>query len=265
MAGGEVGRRAWIAAEFDRRVASYDSSAMHRWQAERAVDLLGRRPGMAVLDVATGTGLAARALARRRLSPGRLVGVDLAMQMLRHAASRSPAEYHYVRADADRLPFRDGTFDAVLCVSAVPYLPDPLHSLREWRRVCQSDAEIVITSLAEDGITAPRLIRSAAAEHGLAVIDPNAVLGTGERITRLAAQAGLICDHVDADSFPEDLGSDPWPAWEIQHRYGFAGPLATAPEATVRRVYASYEAAFHAARSPHQTVLFARARIRPPI
>lgn len=51
--GREGGR---IGAEFDRRAATYDTSAMHRWQAREAVRLAAPRPRTWVLDVATGQG-----------------------------------------------------------------------------------------------------------------------------------------------------------------------------------------------------------------
>ena len=46
----------WIAEEFDRRAAGYDSSTMHRWQAEHVAELLDPQPGQRILDIATGTG-----------------------------------------------------------------------------------------------------------------------------------------------------------------------------------------------------------------
>jgi len=56
----------WVAAEFDRRAATYDGNEMHRWQAQRAAQLLDLLPGQRILDIATGTGLAARATSNSR-------------------------------------------------------------------------------------------------------------------------------------------------------------------------------------------------------
>jgi hypothetical protein len=55
----------WVAREFDRRAATYDDSRHHIWQAQRAAELLDPQPGQLILDIATGTGLAARATAQR--------------------------------------------------------------------------------------------------------------------------------------------------------------------------------------------------------
>jgi ubiquinone/menaquinone biosynthesis C-methylase UbiE len=112
----------WIAHEFDRRAATYDHSEMHRWQADQAVQLLQPPLAQRILDIATGTGLAARACARIAHAPQQIVGIDVSHDMLQAAAAVSRSSY--LQADAAQLPFRSATFDALLCVAAIPYLPD---------------------------------------------------------------------------------------------------------------------------------------------
>lgn len=82
---GWTGRSGWVAEKFDRRAASYDDSAVHRWQAEQAVKLLAPGRGQWVLDVVTGTGLAARGVAKRLGAGGAVVGLDVSLGMLRQA------------------------------------------------------------------------------------------------------------------------------------------------------------------------------------
>jgi ubiquinone/menaquinone biosynthesis C-methylase UbiE len=75
-----------VAEEFDRRSATYDASEMHRWQAQRAARLLDIQPGQRILDIATGTGLAARAVVE--LAEGTsVVGIDVSHRMLCRLAS----------------------------------------------------------------------------------------------------------------------------------------------------------------------------------
>jgi ubiquinone/menaquinone biosynthesis C-methylase UbiE len=71
-----------VAEEFARRAATYDSSEMHRWQAQTAAQLLDLDPGQRILDIATGTGLAARAVVEltERTS---VVGIDVSRRTLR--------------------------------------------------------------------------------------------------------------------------------------------------------------------------------------
>jgi SAM-dependent methyltransferase len=71
-----------------------------------------------ILDIATGTGLAARACARITHAPQQIVGIDISHGMLQVAAAVSTSSY--LQADAAKLPFRPATFDALLCVAAIP-------------------------------------------------------------------------------------------------------------------------------------------------
>jgi len=94
--------------------------------------------GLSVLDVGTGTGRAAIALARR----GAVVtGVDASAEMLAVAARRARAygaPVTFLRADAHALGFRDSTFDAVVCLRVLMHTPDWKKSLRELCRVART-------------------------------------------------------------------------------------------------------------------------------
>ena len=252
---------AWVAGEFDRRADSYDDSAAHRWQATIAAGLLDPRPGQRILDIATGTGLAARACATRTGAPGDITGVDVSWRML-EAAARASAS-HYLQADAARLPFQTATFDAVLCVAGVPYLPDFTRAVTEWIRVARPAADLLITTPAADGITTLRLIRHAAARHGLDLPDPHADLGTADSITRRLAGLGLTASDTVLDGYPEQLPDDPRPAFDHTLDYGFAEALRIAPRHQRTRIYDTYAAAYQTEKATGatvDTVLFTRAR-----
>src|SRR5687768_4083844 len=81
-------------------------------------DLAGIRPGMAVLDVACGTGIVTRTVADRLGSAGRVVGIDLNAGMLA-VARRVRPELDWRQGDVAHLPFAEGSFDAVLCQMAL--------------------------------------------------------------------------------------------------------------------------------------------------
>ncbi|MGH7745272.1 MAG: class I SAM-dependent methyltransferase [Candidatus Dormibacteria bacterium] len=198
--GGQAGwgdrQRGLDRGEFDRRALSYDQSAPHRWQAAQAARFLAPRRGVEVLDVATGTGLVARALAGWLGSSGWVVGIDLSVEMLRRARRVcDPGMSRFVRADAQVLPFRGGVFDAVVCVAAVPYFPDPEAVLAEWRRVCRPGGQVVFTVSAPDGITTSRLLCQAAALEGIGLDDPGGPLADPERRDRVVAATGWTCEE----------------------------------------------------------------------
>ena len=93
--------------------------------------------GRTILDVGTGTGRAAIALARR----GAVVtGVDASMEMLAVARTRA-ADQHvdvsFIHGDAHGLAFDDGAFDAVVCLRVLMHTPDWRQSLGELCRVAR--------------------------------------------------------------------------------------------------------------------------------
>lgn len=91
--------------------------------------------GGGILDVATGTGLVARALASQT-DAGRVVGLDQSEPMLREAVRRGgPGSIRFALGDGQRLPFRSGSFDAVTFTYLVRYVDDPAATLRELARV----------------------------------------------------------------------------------------------------------------------------------
>ena len=95
---------------------------MHRWQADQAIQMLQPQTAQSILDIATGTGLAPRACARITHAPQQIMGIDVSHGMLQAAAAVSRSSY--VQAGAAQLPFRPATLDALVCVAAIPYLPD---------------------------------------------------------------------------------------------------------------------------------------------
>ncbi|RLU83099.1 hypothetical protein CTZ27_29405 [Streptomyces griseocarneus] len=222
------GERSHIGAEFDQRAATYDTSAMHRWQARQAVGLATPRPSTWVLDVATGTGLAAREAAGLTGGDGRVVGVDLSPGMLRVARERSPGNCSYAVADAHRLPFGADRFDLVLCVVGLPYLDAPA-AMREWVRVARPGAAIVFTVPRAEGVSVNHLMGQSAQAEGIDLPDPHAKLGTTHRLRELAGSLDLEVEDIQPIVWvdPEPL-DDPAEIWQRALNYGFADPLHTA-------------------------------------
>jgi len=104
-------------------------------QEQQIATFLAPLEGRRILDVGTGTGRAAIALARR----GAIVtAVDASAEML-HVAERrareAAASVTFVRGDAHRLDFNDRSFDAVVCLRVLMHTPDWQQSLKELCRV----------------------------------------------------------------------------------------------------------------------------------
>jgi SAM-dependent methyltransferase len=105
-----------------------------------ADDLVGRLrvpAGGRVLEVACGTGIVTRRLRARFSDEVAILATDLNEPMIDYAR-RSPVArggIEWRRADAQALPFADGSFDAVVCQFGLMFVPDKPAALREARRV----------------------------------------------------------------------------------------------------------------------------------
>lgn len=102
-----------------------------------------------VLDVATGTGRLPRALLRQPAFQGRIIGVDLSRGMLREAVSRTAQfadRLTFIWQGASHLPFEDNTFDAVTCLEALEFMPDPRQVMQELVRVLRPGGVLLLTN-----------------------------------------------------------------------------------------------------------------------
>jgi SAM-dependent methyltransferase len=107
--------------------------------------------GWRVLDVAAGNGNASLAAARRG---GDVTATDYVEPLLARARLRAEAEGLPLTtqvADAEALPFDDGTFDAVLSTFGVMFTPHPERSAAELLRVCRPGGRIGLANWTPDG------------------------------------------------------------------------------------------------------------------
>jgi len=110
------------------------------------VELANIRQGSRVLDIGCGTGYTTEAVLKR-LELGEVIGIDLTPQQLRKAARKLKPEkvrLSLFRGDADNLPFKDETFDAVISVGALEYFPNPKGALQEMARVVKHGGKVVV-------------------------------------------------------------------------------------------------------------------------
>ncbi len=103
---------------------------------EPVLPLMDLKPNDRVLDLGCGSGWLSRRIARR-VPEGRVVGVDIAKEMLHRAcaASSGYANLTFNEGTADRIPCDDRSFDKIISVESAYYWPDPAASVREMFRV----------------------------------------------------------------------------------------------------------------------------------
>ena len=115
----------------------------------RLVELAQLRPGSRVLDLATGTGAAARIAAEAGAT---VVGVDISPGMIDAAGRRSTPEVRFEVADVGRLPFESRSFSAVTCGFGLSHFPEVGAALAEVLRVLDAGGAFVACSWGEGGV-----------------------------------------------------------------------------------------------------------------
>jgi ubiquinone/menaquinone biosynthesis C-methylase UbiE len=108
--------------------------------------LIGAKRHHRVLDLACGPGFVSLEFAKRVKE---VVGIDLTSEMLKQARALARKEkianVSFRRADATRLPFRDGVFDLVVTRASFHHFPDPGRVLKEMARVLKPNGRILIS------------------------------------------------------------------------------------------------------------------------
>lgn len=118
---------------------------MGRWSRDLALSFArfaGVRDGDTVLDVGSGTGALAAAIAKVAPS-SRIVGIDPSAPYVAYAKSQDGSSHiHFEVGDAQQMRFGDATFDRALSLLVVNFIPDARKALSEMKRVTKSKGTI---------------------------------------------------------------------------------------------------------------------------
>jgi SAM-dependent methyltransferase len=203
--------------------------------ADPLLDAAGAGAGDRLLDACCGPGY----VAGRALRRGCMVdGVDIATSMVELAASLYP-DGHFQVADAQRMPFADQAFDAVVCNIGLHHLSDPARGVAELARVLSPPGRLALT-VWNDSQSALGVVREAIAAAG--AVAPSDIPAPPVRpdyadeddLRQLMEPAGLRLRSVRPITFPQrypdpDALWDGWLATAIR-----TGPVFAAQPAEVR-------------------------------
>jgi arsenite methyltransferase len=231
-----------VAAGFNLASVGYDRQAVRflALTARRLVEVAGIKSNETILDVATGTGHSAIALANLVGAKGRVVGIDIAADMLAVARANITKtgldNVDLQLGDAENLSFEDDRFDKVVCASGIFFLPDMLAGLKEWRRVAKPAGVVAFSSFGETAFNPMREMYANRIQNNYGVVLPPSRgfqrLNTVEKCQDLMQQAGFGLENIEIST--EQLGyylqnTDDW--WDIIWHTGFRHSVSQiAPE-----------------------------------
>jgi SAM-dependent methyltransferase len=216
------------AAELTRRARTmWGQGNFARAGAEQVVvgELLARavdvHPGERVLDVASGSGNAALAAARRG---ARVTASDFVPALLEVAVRRAGVEgleLQTQEADAQALPFADGSFDVVLSTFGVMFAPDQPRAAAELLRVCRPGGRVGLTAWTPTSVVAATqaVVARAAAAPSVPGLRAPYEWGSEDRVRELFGDGA----RIDATVLSTDLCA-PSPAARVAFARAHLGP-----------------------------------------
>jgi ubiquinone/menaquinone biosynthesis C-methylase UbiE len=187
----ELSFRAEAAAEYDRALSHMSGHFLPFLLRSARL-----APGQRVLDVATGTGIAAEAALGIVGSAGSVLATDMSPEMLEKARQRLDRWPNAAVAieDGQALSLADESFDAVLCSLSIMFFPDPARALAEFCRVARAGrrAAVSVWTAAERAYSGR--INVIMAKHAPKLAEATAhasALGDAAKLVRLFTEAGF--------------------------------------------------------------------------
>ena len=142
-------------AVFNAASDYFDAPALSFWNrfGQATIDRLSLRPGDRILDVCCGSGASAIPAAVCVGSTGQVIGMDLAeslLQLARHKAQQKGLEnIEFQCGNFETLGLPDESFDAIVCVFGIFFVPDMVAAIRELWRMVRPGGKLAITSWGE--------------------------------------------------------------------------------------------------------------------
>jgi SAM-dependent methyltransferase len=215
---------------------------------EHCVLRLDPRPGERILDLATGTGWTSRAVARRGAT---VIGADIAADLTAAARERAEAEglgIDYRTGDAEKLPFADAEFDAVVSTCGIMFASRPEAAAAEVARVVRKGGRMAITTWLPDS----NLFKMFMVMKPYMPAAPNPAppspfeWGRAERVCDLMGSAFALRFERGVSFYREPSGEAAWDTFSTGYgpTKALAGSLDEARRAELRRDFIAFHDGF---------------------
>jgi cyclopropane fatty-acyl-phospholipid synthase-like methyltransferase len=191
-----------VADFYDRRSQTYDDNESLIQICHRLLEYAQVEVGQTILDIGTGTGHLAIALAQIVGDKGRVIGIDISPRMLEQARIKVDElrfkNMELQLADAEALDYPINTFDRILCANTFPWLEDKEATLRLWHQFLKPGGQISIHTPADTAYIGAVILRRVFAKHGISLEASNR-LGSVEQCQNLFANAGFESIEIETE------------------------------------------------------------------
>lgn len=181
------------ALRFPLSPSSYDAGVRYLFDFAVLANSLGHRPGAVVLDFACGPGYVSELLNRFGYTTIALDSdpamLDFARQRLALDPRCAPPRAGFAAGDGMRLPFRDASFDAIVCMNALHHMPDYRAALAEMHRVLRPAGRALFSEPGRDHAKSPEAV--SVREH-YGVVEKDVVLAEVHRLAREVGFARMV-------------------------------------------------------------------------
>jgi SAM-dependent methyltransferase len=273
---GGTGLKALSAATYAATADHFDDPALSFWDrfGRQTVARSDVRPGHRVFDACCGTGASAIPAAHLVGRDGRVLGFDLAEPALVLARAKAKAQgltnVEFRVADVERTGLASESFDVVVCVFGIFFLPDMTGAVAELWRLVRPGGTLAVT------VWGPGFLEPATTAFWDAVGAERPDLAGGFRpwtrvtdpagLSELFEQAGVADPAIEAEPGSHPL-ADPEDWWTMVLGTGYRATVQQLDPAAAQRVQAANRAWLreHQVRELQTNVIYARARKRPAL
>ena len=236
---------------FDRRSAYDLEGDSHPYEANKLLEFASDiKDGQTVLDLATGTGLVAIAVAEQIAPTGSVIGVDMSSGMLSQARSKVSAlgieNLELIEADIESINFHSSQFDVVFCCSAIMYacdIPSLLNKCYGWLK---SGGNLAFSTLAKTAYWADIQVKVCRDLFGIDFPHILRPLWTPEKCQKLLKQSGFENIEIECDRQGKYLVLDNYPvsiSYEEGHLMPKANPLVNLTTSQKEELQSAYQQA----------------------
>ncbi len=218
-------------AVFNAAADFYDAEPLSFWGevAHHTLDRIGIHSGERVLDVCCGSGSSAILAAERG---ARVTGIDMAENLLDLARAKAQASglhnVEFIHADMEAIELPAESFDAVICIFGIFFVPDMTSQLRELWRLVAPGGRIVVTSWGTHCLEPSTTVILESMRQFRPDLVPTEPpwerIKTPEALAQLFVDAGLPEPDVEVEPLITPI-SDPDAVWKVALGSGIRGAI----------------------------------------